>query len=125
MRRLQDEELDLKVKASLSPQESLMSDLDTITQRIKAAVGENSGLGKVVKVDFGNDGKILIDGASTPNKVTNDDGPADTTISIAIDDLKAMANGALDPMMAFMMGKMKIQGDMSIAQKLAPLLKGA
>jgi len=102
-----------------------MSDLDTITQRIAAAVGENSGLGKVVKVDFGNDGKILIDGASVPNKVTNDDGAADTTIQISLDDLKAMANGALDPMMAFMMGKMKIQGDMSVAQKLAPLLRGA
>lgn len=102
-----------------------MSDLATITQRIAAAVGENSGLGKVVKVDFGNDGKILIDGASVPNKVSNDDGPADTTIQIAIDDLKAMANGALDPMMAFMMGKMKIQGDMSVAQRLAPLLRGA
>jgi putative sterol carrier protein len=36
-----------------------------------------------------------------------------------------MAKGTLDPMMAFMTGKMKIQGDMSIAQKLAPLLKGA
>ena len=102
-----------------------MSDLETITQKIKAAVGENSGLGKIIKVDFGNDGKILINGAVVPNTVTNDDGDADTTIQISIEDLKAMATGSLDPMMAFMMGKMKIQGDMGVAQKLAPLLKGA
>ena len=102
-----------------------MSDLETITQKIAAAVGENSGLGKIIKVDFGNDGKILINGAVVPNTVTNDDGDADTTIQISIEDLKAMATGSLDPMMAFMMGKMKIQGDMSVAQKLAPLLKGA
>ena len=102
-----------------------MSDLETITQKISAAVGENSGLGKIIKIDFGDAGKIMINGASVPNTVTNDDGEAHTTIQIAIDDLMAMAKGTLDPMMAFMTGKMKIQGDMSIAQKLAPLLKGA
>lgn len=101
-----------------------MSDLETITQKISAAVGENSGLGKIIKVDFGDVGKILINGASVPNSVTNEDGEADTTIQINIDDLMAMAKGTLDPMMAFMTGKMKIQGDMSVAQKLAPLLKG-
>ena len=102
-----------------------MSDLETITQKITAAVGENSGLGKVIKFDFGSDGKILIDAAKVPNIVSNEDGEADTTIQISLADLKAMATGALDPMMAFMMGKMKVQGDMGVAQKLAPLLKGA
>ena len=101
-----------------------MTDLATLTQQIAAKVGENSGLGKVVKVDFGDAGKILIDGASVPNKVTNEDGPADATVQISIDDLLALASGALDPMMAFMSGKLKVQGDISIAQRLAPLLRG-
>lgn len=101
-----------------------MSELESLTQKITAAVGENSGLGKVIKFDFGDAGKILIDAAKVPNVVSNDDAPADTTIQISIDDLIAMGKGALDPMMAFMMGKMKIQGDMGVAQKLAPLLKG-
>jgi putative sterol carrier protein len=100
-----------------------MADLTQITQKIAASVGENSGLGKIVKLDFGTDGKILINGASVPNVVSNDDGDADAPIAISLDDLMAMANGALDPMAAFMMGKMKIQGDMMLAQKLAPLLK--
>lgn len=100
-----------------------MSDLATITQKIAAAVGENSGLGKTVKVDFGEAGKILIDATKVPNIVSNEDGPADTTIQITMDDLKALAAGALDPMMAFMTGKMKIQGDLSVAQRLAPLFK--
>ncbi len=101
-----------------------MSDLETITQKIASAVGENSGLGKVIKIDFGDAGKILINAATVPNVVSNEDGPADTTIQIAIEDLMSMAKGALDPMMAFMTGKMKIQGDIGLAQKLAPLLKG-
>ncbi|MFN3230191.1 MAG: SCP2 sterol-binding domain-containing protein [Asticcacaulis sp.] len=101
-----------------------MSDLATVTDKIRNAVGEASGLGKTVKFDFGDVGKIFIDGASVPNTVTNDDGEADATVVISLDDLMAMASGNLDPMMAFMTGKMKIHGDMGVAQRLAPLLKG-
>lgn len=101
-----------------------MSDLSTITQKIAQKIGDNSGLGKIVKLDFGSDGLIRIDGASVPNSVTNDDGPADATVQISIPDLMALENGSLDPMMAFMTGKMKVQGDLMAAQKLAPILKG-
>mgnify|MGYP000846043209 FL=1 len=101
-----------------------MADLALATDKIRATVGENSGLGKTVKLDFGDDGKIFIDGASAPNTVSNDDKPADATVSIKWDDFVALAEGRLDPMMAFMQGKLKIAGDMMIAQKLAPLLKG-
>ena len=58
-----------------------------------------------------------------PNSVTNEDKPADATVSISWDDFMALSAGQLDPMMAFMQGKLKIAGDMMIAQKLAPLLK--
>lgn len=88
-----------------------------------APVGDNSGLGKTVKLDLGDEGKIYIDGASTPNTVTNEDKPADATVSMKWDDFMALSEGKLDPMMAFMQGKLKIAGDMMIAQKLAPLLK--
>lgn len=100
-----------------------MADLAQVTERIRQAVGENSGLGKTVKLDFGGDGKIFIDGASSPNAVTNEDKPADAVVQIGWDDFIALSQGQLDPMMAFMQGKMKIQGDMMLAQRLAPLLK--
>ncbi|KAK0342131.1 hypothetical protein LTR94_023507 [Friedmanniomyces endolithicus] len=100
-----------------------MPDLAQVTEHIRAAVGENSGLGKTVKLDLGDEGKIFIDGASVPNTVTNEDKPADATVSIKWDDFMALSEGKLDPMMAFMQGKLKIAGDMMIAQKLAPLLK--
>lgn len=101
-----------------------MSDLASITQKIAATVGSDCGLGKTVKLNFGDEGSIYIDGASTPNVVSNKDDDADAVINISLDDLVSMAKGELDPMMAFMMGKMKIEGDMMLAQKLAPLLKG-
>lgn len=100
-----------------------MADLAQVTEEIRKRLGDNSGLGKTVKLDFGSEGKIFIDGASSPNAVTNDDKPADATIAMSWADFESLIDGKLDPMMAFMQGKMKIQGDMMIAQKLAPILK--
>ena len=100
-----------------------MPDLAQVTEHIRGAVGDNSGLGKTLKIDLGDIGKIFIDGASTPNAVTNEDKPADATVSLSWDDFTALAQGQLDPMMAFMQGKLKVAGDMMLAQKLAPLLK--
>lgn len=100
-----------------------MADLAQVTEHIRSAVGDDSGLGKTVKLDLGDVGKIYIDGVSSPNSVTNEDKPADATVSIGWDDFLALADGKLDPVMAFMQGKLKVAGDITIAQKLAPLLK--
>ena len=62
-----------------------MVDLAQVTEKIRAAVGDDAGLGKTVKLDLGDIGKIFIDGASTPNSVTNEDKPADATVSIGWD----------------------------------------
>ena len=98
-----------------------MATLDEITARIREAVGDDSGLGKSVKFDFGSDGVIRIDGGT----VDNQDQPADCTISMTKADFESMAQGQLDPTMAFMSGKLKIQGDMGVAMKLQPLLSRA
>ena len=98
-----------------------MATLEEITDRFKSAVGSDSGLGKSVKFDLKGDGFIFIDGGS----VTNEDQPADCTIIVSKDDFESMAAGNLDPTMAFMQGKLKINGDMSVAMKLQPLLAKA
>ena len=100
-----------------------MADLAQVTEHIRGAVGDDSGLGKTVKIDLGDTGKIFIDGASVPNSVTNEDKPADATVTMTWDDFIALSEGKLDGMMAFMQGKLKIAGDMMIAQKLPALLK--
>ena len=43
---------------------------------------------------------------------------ADMTVRAAADDWHAVASGALNPMQAFMTGKLKIQGDMGLAMKM-------
>ena len=76
--------------------------------------------GKTVKLDFGDQGTIMLDGNA--NAVTEDDGAADTTIKIAWDDWQSMADGQLDGMTAFMTGKLKVEGDMSNAMQLQSVL---
>ena len=76
--------------------------------------------GKTVKLDFGDDGTIMLDGVG--NTVTESDGAADTTIKIAWADWQAMTDGQLDGMTAFMTGKLKVEGDMSNAMQLQGVL---
>jgi putative sterol carrier protein len=77
--------------------------------------------GKRVKIDFGGvEGAVMLDGAA--GQVTEEDGPADTTIRIGWDDWQQLASGQLDGMTAFMMGKLKVEGDMSNAMQLQGVL---
>lgn len=50
-------------------------------------------------------------------------GKADTTLTIADSDMVDLALGKLNPQAAFMKGKLKITGNIMMAQKLGPLLK--
>ena len=76
--------------------------------------------GKRVKLDFGDEGIVMLDGNA--NQVTEEDGDADTTIKVAWADWQAMADGQLDGMTAFMQGKLKVEGDMSNAMQLQGVL---
>jgi putative sterol carrier protein len=77
--------------------------------------------GKRVKIDFGGDeGIVMLDGAA--GQVSEADGAADTTIRVSWNDWEQLAAGQLDGMTAFMMGKLKVEGDMSNAMQLQGVL---
>jgi putative sterol carrier protein len=77
--------------------------------------------GKRVKIDFGgSEGAVMLDGQA--NQVTEEDGPADTTIKVSWQDWQDMSEGKLDGMTAFMQGKLKVEGDMSNAMQLQGVL---
>jgi putative sterol carrier protein len=87
-----------------------------------AALNEKSAWlpGKRVKLDFGSEGVVLLDGQA--NRVSEEDGAADTTIKVSWDDWQQMSEGKLDGMTAFMQGKLKVEGDMSNAMQLQGVL---
>jgi len=90
-----------------------MATLQEVTDRIKTAVGSDSGLGKSLKFNLKGDGFIFIDGGA----VTNDDKPADLTLTISSADLEALGAGKLDAMTAVMTGKLQLS-DMGLAMAL-------
>ena len=91
-------------------------------QELVQRMQENSAWvpGKRVKIDFGGEGLVMLDGVG--NQVSEDDGDAETTIRVSWDDWQQLAGGQLDGMTAFMMGKLKVEGDMSNAMQLQGVL---
>ncbi|WP_225421253.1 SCP2 sterol-binding domain-containing protein [Sphingomonas parva] len=87
-----------------------------------AALNEKQAFlpGKRVKIDFGSEGVIMLDGGAS--QVSETDGDADTTIKVSWEDWQALGDGRLDPMTAFMSGKLKVEGDMSNAMQLQGVL---
>lgn len=97
--------------------------LEEITAEMSSRVAEKGGIdGKVVKFDFGDDGKLTIDGASNPASVNNEDMDADCTVVVDKDVFESIAAGEENAQMAFMSGKLKVEGDMGIAMQLGTLL---
>ena len=67
-----------------------------------------------------------IDAKSETPGVIKGKGPnADCTISISDADFAALAAGKLNGMAAYMSGKMKLAGNMGLAQKFGALVGGA
>jgi putative sterol carrier protein len=91
--------------------------IQDIAENMKAKVA-SAGFDRSVKFDTGADGVVVIDGAT----VSTTDGPADCTIKLSLDDLESLVSGDLDPTSAFMTGKIRIEGDMSVAMALSQVL---
>mmetsp|Transcript_99636 Transcript_99636/g.279021 ORF Transcript_99636/g.279021 Transcript_99636/m.279021 type:complete len:113 (-) Transcript_99636:192-530(-) len=75
--------------------------------------------------DGGDAGKLCIDLKSGSGSATRGEKAADVTITMKDEDFAAMATGKLDGMQAFMSGKLKLAGNMMLAQKLDTILQSA
>jgi putative sterol carrier protein len=94
--------------------------LENTTQQISALAEKAGGIGNSIKFVF-DEGVIYLDGAGERNAVSNEDKDADCTVKVAKEDLDAMLSGDLNPMNAFMGGKLRVEGDMGVAMKLQSL----
>ncbi len=88
-----------------------------LTEKIKTLAAVKGGVGSSIKFAT-EDGNILL---SADGQVSNSDDAADCTIAVSQSDLEGLISGDLNPMTAFMFGKLKITGEMSVAMKLQSL----
>ncbi len=92
--------------------------VEAIQSKLTELLGSGAGLDGSLKMNFGDDGVVRIEGT----EVTTDDTDADATITITLEDAVAMMEGNLNPTMAFMQGKLSVDGNMGMAMKLSNLL---
>jgi len=95
-------------------------DLEKLVEMVQKQAGKVSCIGNSLKFDFGSS-QLMIDGKGESNIVSTVNEEADCTVSLSFDDFQSLISGKLNPMNAMMGGKMKIEGDMSVAMKLQSL----
>ena len=86
--------------------------LEEATSKVQElAAAKGGGLKSIVKFQF-EEGVILLDDNQSPTLVSNEDLGADCTIKMKLSNFDKLVKGKLNPMMAYMSGKLKINGDM-------------
>ncbi|WP_310496453.1 SCP2 sterol-binding domain-containing protein [Sandarakinorhabdus sp.] len=96
--------------------------LEQITTTMKDRIGAGGVFKKSVKFDFGGDGLVRIDDTVSPAIVDHSAEATDCTVKVSMADFMDIAQGKQNAQMAFMMGKLKVEGDMSVALQLGTIL---
>lgn len=97
--------------------------LQILTDRVTSMLGTNSGLDATVKFKT-EEGNVFINAKDEPNTVSNEDLDADCTFEVSTKNALKLIDGDLNAMMAYMSGKLKIDGDMGVAMKIAKTFGG-
>jgi putative sterol carrier protein len=97
--------------------------LQILTDRVTNMLGTDSGLNATIKFKT-EEGNVFIDTKTVPNSVSNADLDADCTFEISTKNALKLLDGDLNAMMAYMTGKLKINGDMGVAMKIAETFGG-
>lgn len=95
--------------------------LQELTEQIRLKAEHADSLNATAKL-VTDQGVIYIDAKQSPAIVSNEDKPADCEIQVTIDNLVKLGTGDLNPMMAFMGGKLKVKGDMGVAMKMSQVM---
>lgn len=96
---------------------------ENILQSFQEKAASNPPLGSTLKFDFGDGQFIHLDGSGEGNVVSAEDKEAACTVNVSLENLQKVMSGDLNPMMAFMSGKIKVKGDMGVVMKLQSLLQ--
>lgn len=96
-------------------------ELEKIKNDLAAKVKSINPIGK--KLNFRLDDEFIqIDGTGTENIVIDSDAEADCTITMSKETYLKIQRGEIKPMIATLTGKIKVKGDIGLAQRLKQLL---
>jgi putative sterol carrier protein len=93
---------------------------ETLETRASAS-SKAAGLNATYLFDIDGAGKWIVRVENGKVSVHEGEGQADTTISASADTFMRIVNGDQNATSAFMMGKLKVRGDMGNAMKLQQL----
>ena len=99
--------------------------VEDILHQLQSRSTSFRGLRADVRFALENGEAVRVNARETPVAIGREEAGAadpDCTIRISAENLKKLIEGRLNPMLAFTMGKLKVDGSMGIAMKLAQLL---
>lgn len=102
-----------------------MNDLSLadFTRGMQKLVSDHSQLDTRIKIVLEDEGVIFIDGRSNPNSVSNEDAEADVTLRMSLNTLNRLYRRELNPAVAAMTGKIRVEGNVLDALKLEAVLR--
>ena len=92
-----------------------------VFEQLQQKANEAEAIGGTLKFVI-DDLVVFVDGTGNSNVVSQSDEEADCTITTSADTLMELQSGDLNAMMAVMVGKVKIGGDMGLAMKVQSLM---
>lgn len=100
--------------------------VEDLFARLPGALNTEAAANEDVVVQFNTSEPRYVhikDGAATVTQGTSES--PKVTITMSDDDLVALMSGSLDPMTAFMTGRLKVNGDLMFAQKISKLFSAS
>ena len=97
--------------------------LDTIEQEVRSNLMRFAGLGYKVKFVFDDGPPFLLDGTVMPPTLSTEDGEADCTLRLSAENMEKLMAGTLNPTLAYSLGKLKVDGSLGVALKLASMME--
>ena len=92
-----------------------------IRKELEERVKKIDPIGKKLKFRL-DDEVIFINGSEDQNSVSDLDEEADCTITMSKETYLKLQRGEIKPMIATLTGKIKVKGDLGVAQKLKQLM---
>jgi putative sterol carrier protein len=93
-----------------------------LAEALTKRVAQAPKLGYRVKFELDEGGIVFWDGTGDQPEISEADGEADTVIRLSVDNFVKLMDGNLDPTLAYMTGKLKVEGKLGVALKINAML---